>query len=162
MLVNVLAEESSFPRPGFPDRRTRTAQSPSLFFGFLRGPEFFDGGADVGFPGERFVLGRVVGREVGRSSAGAVRWSGEFVAVHIQLAVGPGPPVGGQRVLFRCRGVAEGEPKLGEETMLGLAQLGQSLGHTLRLGELAEVVLGQGESGLGFRIGDSLIENFAG
>ena len=44
---------------------TNGAESVALFFGFLLGPEFFDGGADVGFPREGFVLGRVVGRELG-------------------------------------------------------------------------------------------------
>lgn len=55
-------------------------------------------------------------------------------------------------MVLRLRGVAAGEPKLGEQAMRGLAQLSQSLGLALRLGEFAEVVLGQVESSLGFRI----------
>jgi hypothetical protein len=35
----------------------------SFLFRFLLGAEFLDGGADVGFPGEGFVVGGVVGRE---------------------------------------------------------------------------------------------------
>jgi len=107
------------------------AESVIRFFGFLLGAEFFDGGADVGFPGERFVLVRVVGREVGDGDVHLLEQFGglgEFVAVHIRLAVGPGPPVGGQRVGLRLLGVAKGEPELGEEAMRGLAQLSQSLG----------------------------------
>lgn len=128
--------------------------SVALFLGFLSGPDFFDGGADVGFPGERFVLGWVVGREVGDGDVHLLEQFGglgEFVAVHIRLAVGPSPFVGGQRVSLHLRGVAEGEPELGEESMRGLSQLAQSLGLALRLGELAEVMLGQGESGGGRR-----------
>jgi len=50
-------------------------------------------------------------------------------------------------MVLRLLVVAEGEPELGEEAMRGLAQLGLAL----RFGELAEVVLGQGKSGLGRR-----------
>ena len=62
-------------------------------FGLFLRRKLFHGGADVGLPGEGFVLVGVVGREVRdghvelREQFGGL---GELVTVHIRLAVGPG------------------------------------------------------------------------
>ena len=44
------------------------SRTPTLFFlvfGVLFVAEFFNGGTDIGFSGERLVLDRFVGREIG-------------------------------------------------------------------------------------------------
>ena len=114
--------------------------------------QLFDCRADVIFQLQLLVHGGVVGWEVGD---GDVHLSeqfgglGEFVAVHIRLAVGPGPFVRGEGVVFCLFGVAESEPELGKEAMRGVAELSQAFGFLAGIGERVEMVLGQGKAGLG-------------
>ena len=81
--------------------------------------ELRDGGSHVVLPGELFVPGRVIGREVGDGHIHPPEQfggPGELMAVHVRLAVGPGP-LGRRRGTcgFACLGVAEGEPEQGRE-----------------------------------------------
>ena len=58
--------------------------------------------------------------------------SGDFVAVHIRFAIGPGPLICRERVLLCLFVFAKGEPQLGEETISRLTQLGQTVGFVMR------------------------------
>ena len=69
--------------------------------------------------------------------------------MHIRLAVGPGPFERGDGVFLGFFGVAESEPELGKKAMRGVAELSQAFGFLAGIGELAELVLGQGKAGLG-------------
>ena len=118
----------------------------------LLGLQLFDCRADVIFPRQFLVLGGVIGREVRDADfhlSEQFGGLGEFVAVHIRLAVGPGPFVRGEGVVFCLFGVAESEPELGKEAMRGVAELSQAFGFLAGIGERVEMVLGQGKAGLG-------------
>ena len=69
-----------------------------LFFRFLLGAEFLEGGASFFLPGERDVFGRVVRLEGGNGDVEFLEkfdGLGEFVTVDVGLAVAPGPLVRG-------------------------------------------------------------------
>src|SRR5579871_2477646 len=77
----------------------------------LFGFEFADGGGYFVFPGEFWVLGGVVGREVGNPGTYFFQDGAGFVQVvpaDVGLAIGPRPAVGFERILFRLRLVADG------------------------------------------------------
>jgi hypothetical protein len=57
--------------------------------------------------------------------------------------------------------VADGLPEHGEVARRHLAQLGEALGLALRVDEFTEVVLREGEPGLGGRIGDASLPGHA-
>ncbi|MFO1044997.1 MAG: hypothetical protein U0941_24750 [Planctomycetaceae bacterium] len=111
--------------------------------GLLLCTQLFDCRSYLIFPRQFLILGGVVGREVGDGDVHMPEQFGglgEFVAVDIGLAVGPGLFVGGEGVVSGFLGVADGKPELGEEAMRGVAELGQALGYFSGIGELAEVV----------------------
>src|ERR1019366_1548361 len=85
--------------------------------GFLFGAEFLDGGGHVVLPGELFILGRVVGRQIGNLRAELLQQGAgfvQFVAPDIRLAIRPGPLVGRVGVLRRPLAVADGKPQVRE------------------------------------------------